>query len=380
MSEEQSRVVAVVPLRGGSKSIPRKNIKLLGGKPLCAWVLEAACVCPDIDQVVVSTDDAEIKAVVQGLGLPVDVLDRPESLAGDTSSSESVVLHALVQYDCDIVLMIQATSPLTTTADFSAAVQQFSREGCDSMVTGVVQHRFYWQLDGTPLNYDPLRRPMRQEWSGSLVENGAFYLTKADLFRRTQCRLGGKIGVYAMSPEHLTEIDEPEDWDILAGLLRQRASDTAAITTLVCDVDGTLTDGAMFYDAQGEAMKRFDTRDAKGLALLRDAGVQVWIMTGEDSDAVRRRCEKLGLSEIWLGVQDKGPLLQRVCEERGIDLVTVAYIGDDVNDCDCLRLVGLPACPADAQPAVKALAAWRSAFPGGQGAVREFCEMLLQGR
>ena len=123
-----------------------------------------------------------------------------------------------------------------------------------------------------------------------------------------------------------------------------------------------------------------DTRDAKGLALLRDAGVQVWIMTGEDSDAVRRRCEKLGLSEIWLGVQDKGPLLQRVCEERGIDLATVAYIGDDVNDCDCLRLVGLPACPADAQPAVKALAAWRSALPGGQGAVREFCEMLLQGR
>ena len=198
MSAVSGRIVAVVPLRGGSKSIPRKNIKLLGGKPLCAWALEAACACPEIDQVVVSTDDAEIKAVVQGLGLPVDVLDRPESFAGDLSSSESVVLHALVQYDCETVMMIQATSPLTTTADFSAAIQQYRRDKCDSMVTGVVQHRFYWQLDGTPLNYDPTNRPMRQEWSGNVVENGAFYLTNTELSAGPSA--GGKIGVYQMTP------------------------------------------------------------------------------------------------------------------------------------------------------------------------------------
>ena len=105
--------------------------------------------------------------------------------------------------------------------------------------------------------------------------------------------------------------------------------------------------------------------------------IDVWIITAEDSDIVRRRCEKLQIADVWLGVANKAPLVQQLLRERGIDAHNVAYIGDDVNDLECLRLVGLSACPADAQPEVRAEAQWQSSFAGGHGAVRELCSYIL---
>ena len=183
---------------------------------------------------------------------------------------------------------------------------------------------------------------MRQEWSGSLVENGAFYLTKADLFRRTQCRLGGKIGVYAMSPEHLTEIDEPEDWDILAGLLRQRASDTAAITTLVCDVDGTLTDGVIGINDRGEEFKNFSVVDGMGIRLLMDAGIEVALLSARRSPAVDHRARGLGIRLCQTGISRKKEHLEDLIRGQELEPDQVCYIGDDVNDLPCLGVVGFP--------------------------------------
>ena len=128
-------------------------------------------------------------------------------------------------------MLVQVTSPLTTAKDFGTALQQFVDGGYDSMVTGVPQHRFFWTADGRPLNYDPLHRPMRQEWAGSIVENGAFYLTKPEVLRLTGSRLGGHVGVYQMSYQHLIEIDEPKDWHVVEALLRQRAAEERRTST-----------------------------------------------------------------------------------------------------------------------------------------------------
>ena len=111
--------------------------------------------------------------------------------------------------------------------------------------------------------------------------------------------------------------------------------------------------------------------------MLRDAGVAVWIISGEDSDIVRRRCEKLRITDYWLGVDDKATLLNQLLQERHISQQHVAYIGDDVNDLEVMQMVGFSACPVDAQPAVRASASWQSQFPGGRGAVRELCEYML---
>ncbi len=219
------RTIALVPLRGGSKSIPLKNIKPIGGKPLCGWVLEAATACPDIDAVYVSTDSAIIRQTVMDMGLDVQIIERPEELATDEASTESVMLHFAGQVPCERLVTIQATSPLLTARHLSEALKRFDAEGLDSMLSAVRIKRFFWNDDGQPLNYDPLHRPRRQDFNGTLMENGAFYITRHALLQETRCRLGGRIGVHEM-PEHTAlEIDEPADWEAASRLLVAKCGD-----------------------------------------------------------------------------------------------------------------------------------------------------------
>lgn len=215
-------IVSLIPLRGGSKSIPMKNIKLLANKPLAAWTLEAAVGCSAINKVYVSTDNIEIAEVVQGLGLGIQVIMRPEEFATDEASTESVMLHFMNQADFDVLVTIQATSPLLTSSDLNQALVQFHDQQLDSMLSAVRTKRFFWHDDYSPINYDPLHRPRRQDFCGTLMENGAFYITQRDILQRHRCRLGGKIGIYEMHESTAVEIDEPGDWERLERLMLQR--------------------------------------------------------------------------------------------------------------------------------------------------------------
>jgi N-acylneuraminate cytidylyltransferase len=214
--------VALIPLRGGSKSIPGKNIKLLAGKPLCAWVLQAAVACPAIDAVYVSTDSADIAQVVHDLRLGVRVIDRPAEYASDEASTESVMRHFMSQVPFDTLVTIQATSPLLEATHLTQALDRFRRHAYDSMLSAVRSKRFYWNDDGTPINYDPLRRPRRQDFTGTLMENGAFYITRRRILQDFDCRLGGRIGLFEMPSDTAVEIDEERDWDLVSGLLCAR--------------------------------------------------------------------------------------------------------------------------------------------------------------
>lgn len=217
------RTVALVPLRGGSKGIPRKNIKTIAGRPLCAWVLGAATDAKRIDTVYVSTDSDEIKETVAGLGLGIEILDRPVELASDEATTESVMIHFVENVpDFRHIVTIQATSPLLRGQQLDEALALFETESYDSMLSVVRTGRFFWSEDGVPLNYDPQRRPRRQEFRGTLMENGAFYIIRASLLTETKCRLGGQIGLYEMPEDTALEIDTPEDWDAVARLLQQR--------------------------------------------------------------------------------------------------------------------------------------------------------------
>ena len=214
-------IIALIPLRGGSKGIPKKNIKPLAGKPLCAWVLESAVACQAINRVFVSTDSDEIVRVVNDLDIGVNVINRPASLATDEVSTEAVMLHFSEEVDFDVLVTIQATSPLLNTAHLDGAIVSFSENCFDSMLSAIKTKRFFWDLDGTPMNYDPLHRPRRQDFSGTYVENGAFYLTTRNVLEKYKCRLGGKIGIFEMPEETVLEIDEPGDWVVAEELLMQ---------------------------------------------------------------------------------------------------------------------------------------------------------------
>ncbi len=380
-----TKYVALIPLRGGSRSIPDKNIALIAGKPLCAWVLEAACQSGVFSEVVVSTDSAKIADVVLTLDLPVKILERPLEFATDTAPTESVMAHAAEHLDFDVLVTIQATSPLVFPYDFTQAQSLFENGRYDSMLTAVRSKRFFWRDDGLALNYDPQNRPRRQDFLGTLMENGAFYFTKRNILKAEHCRLGGRIGIYEMSSSSSIEIDETEDWIHVEKALRARSMNAwhellSHIRLLVVDVDGTLTDAGMYWSAEGDQLKKFNTRDAKGLELVRREGVEVAIITSEDSPIVTTRSSKLGIEHCFLGVENKLQCLENLIRNLGLGLNEVAYMGDDVNDLECLRRSGFSACPADAAEPVTAVVHYVSKYQGGLGAVREVCEMICSSR
>nr|WP_246149902.1 HAD hydrolase family protein [Arenimonas fontis] len=157
--------------------------------------------------------------------------------------------------------------------------------------------------------------------------------------------------------------------------------DRAARIRLACfDVDGTLTDGRLHYDDAGGESKSFHVLDGMGLRLLEDHGVRVAIITARHSQALAARVRELRLSHLHMGVDDKAACLRRLAGELGLPLQDTAHMGDDLPDLPALRLAGLAAAPANAHPWVAEFVHWRSRAAGGAGAVREFCDLLLEAR
>lgn len=219
--------VAFIPVRGGSKSIPLKNIRELCGKPLVYWVLKAASGCPQIDCIYVSTDSEQIKNVVEAFQLPrVVVIGRSPKTATDTASTESAMLEFADRYRFDHIVLVQATSPLLTSEDLTRGFERYSSKETDSVLSAVIQKRFHWKMEENgffaPDNYDVYRRPRRQEFEGYWVENGAFYITSRESLLKSKNRISGNIRVCEMSEESLWEIDEPVDWFVIEQLLQRR--------------------------------------------------------------------------------------------------------------------------------------------------------------
>lgn len=394
--------IAFIPLRGGSKSIPLKNIKPIAGKPLALWTVEAAANCAGIDRVFVATDDDRIRQTVEDLFHPkVEVVGRSSESASDTASTESAMLEFSSSREFDRIVLIQATSPLLTSADLSAGLAELDRSGADSLLSVVEQKRFIWKRDdngiATPTNYDITKRPRRQEFAPYYVENGAFYIcSRADLLK-TGCRLSGRVALHVMPEETYYELDEPSDWAVVEALLLQRCPEranlpglrispeefarrAARIKLFLTDVDGVLTDAGMYYSENGDELKKFNTRDGKGIELLRKAGIQTGIITTENTKIVERRAAKLKMDYLVQGAEDKLPELEAILKKTGFTLEEVAYIGDDLADIPVLERVGLAACPFDASPEVQRVVHVFCNVEGGKGVVREFIGKLLGGR
>lgn len=150
------------------------------------------------------------------------------------------------------------------------------------------------------------------------------------------------------------------------------------IKLLLTDCDGVLTDGGVYYSDKGEAMKLFSVRDGMGVARLREmVGVDVGIITGENSASTAQRAEKLRIDELHLLATDKRLVIQGIMEKRGLTLEQIAYIGDDYNDLEVLCIVGLSACPMDALPEIAYMVDYICSSSGGRGAFREFAELII---
>lgn len=385
--------VAFIPVRGGSKSIPLKNIKPICGKPLVYWTVKAACGCRYIDKVYVATDSDKISETVESFKCGPEaelfskavVIGRSAESASDTASTESAMLEFADKYEFDNIVLVQATSPLLQSDDLDRGFEAFNEDGTDSVISVVRQKRFNWENDENgythPTNYDVFHRPRRQEFSGYLVENGAFYITSKEDLIKTQNRVSGNIKAVEMNEDTFFEIDEPSDWLIIEALMKKNGCGGSfsipEIKLFLTDCDGCLTDGGMYYSENGDELKKFNTRDGMGFSFLRKNGIITGIVTSESVDLNRRRAEKLKLDILESGCKDKVAAVKRICEEKNIDIGNVCYIGDDVNDVELLKLVGYGCAPADACLQAKEAADYVTSAKGGEGVIREVVDKII---
>lgn len=406
--DAEPRVLAIIPARGGSRGIPRKNVKLLCGRPLVAWTIDAALAASTISRVVVSTDDDEIAEISRSCG--AEVVRRPPEIAGPLASSESALLHTLEtlrdeqDYRPEVVAFLQCTSPLTLPEDIDGTVHLVLEKGYDSAVTMVPFHSFVWressggQMEG--VNHVATQRLMRQQRDPEYMEVGAVYAMRASGFVRHRFRFFGRIGRYLLPVSRALEIDEPEDWarvelllqamgkpDLIPEREERRAASVdeaaprlfAGVRAVITDFDGVLTDNRVLVDQEGREAVVCNRGDGWGISLLKDEGILVACISTEENPVVQARCQKLGIP-YRQGQKDKLAALRIFLEEMGIPAGECVYIGNDTNDAACLRYAGVAVVPQDAVAEVLPLADWRTKAAGGEGVLREVASRILEER
>lgn len=225
------KTLAIIPARGGSKGIPGKNVRLVGGAPLIAHMIRAARAARSVDRLVVSTDSEEIAAVARAEG--AEVVMRPPDISGDLASSESALLHVLATlaategYRPELLVFLQCTSPLTTAGDIDGTVESLRRDQAETALAVAPFHYFLWRHDAagaTGINHDKSRRLLRQQREDQFVETGAVYVMKVAGFLETRHRFFGRTALHVTPADRCLEIDEPKDLLVAETALRERAA------------------------------------------------------------------------------------------------------------------------------------------------------------
>ncbi len=383
------KIIAVIPARGGSKGIEKKNIRSFAGKPLIAHTIEQALASQSVQRIFVSTDDDEIASISKKCG--AEIVWRPSGISNDTASSESALLHAVneledrEQFSPDHVIFLQCTSPLRKPGDIDAAVQIFVEEKADSLLSVSKSHQFFWVEQGgaaRPVNYDYKNRPRRQDFGEQYVENGSIYICKSRILKETKNRLGGKTSMYEMEKWQAFEVDDAEDFKLCEWLFQQHLKkkrpfkvDEKSLELIIYDFDGVMTDNRVEVDENGVETVRVNRSDGLAISVLKKKDIPQVIISTEKNPVVQKRAEKLGIP-VSHSVDDKKDFVASYLKEKNIDSRNVVYVGNDINDLEAMKIVGLPIAPADAHRAVKRIAKYTTRARGGEGVVRELLDII----
>jgi YrbI family 3-deoxy-D-manno-octulosonate 8-phosphate phosphatase len=390
--------------------VPGKNLARVGGRRLIERAVDACRAARLIDAVYVSTDDPDIAAAAEGAG--AQVVPRPARLAGDGASSESALLHALEELatagtEPEVLVFVQCTSPFISPDDLDRGIEMVTSDRADSAFSAVATHEFLWRSQHgsvvTGVNHDPVFRPRRQDRRPDYRETGAFYVLAVPRFTITRHRFFGRTA--AVDVPALTAVDVDSEQDLLLAEAlaggssplavgfqeRQRREPiggrggSSSLTTVIdvdaviTDFDGVHTDDSVVVDQNGNESVRVSRSDGLGIERLRASGVPLLIVSKERNPVVLARAAKLGV-EVIAGVDGKAAVVRDWLAGRGVPTARAAYLGNDVNDLDPMRLVGWPVAVADAHPAVRQGARLTLTRAGGHGAVRELCDLVLQRR
>lgn len=402
------RAVIVIPARYGSSRLPGKPLADLWGKPMVQHVWERCREIEGADEVLVATDDERVAAAVRAFG------GRVEMTAASHPTGTDRLVEVMQRVDGDVFVNVQGDEPLVRPGDVARLITGLRADA--AVQVGTLCHPLPAAEAGNPNTVKVV-----------LADNGdALYFSRAPIpFPRDggdTARYLKHVGVYAYRREVLAgyaQLSQPmierteqlEQLRLLAAGLRIRAwvveptgpgVDTpeclervralmagqaeprtleqrlAGVRLLITDVDGVLTDGGLFYDAQGECLKRFHVRDGLGMRLLEESGVRVAVLSGRDSAVLRKRVADLGVTLYQFGVKDKAAACAALMKEAGVTAGQTACIGDDSIDLPAFAACGLSFAVADAPPYVQRQATGVLKLGGGQGALRELADAILQ--
>ena len=406
MDKKQPEVLAIIPARGKSKSIPRKNIKEFAGYPLIAYSIAAGLQAKTVTRVIVSTDDAEIAKVAREFSAEVPFM-RPDEFAQDQTMDLPVFEHALIwlreheQYEPEVVVQLRPTSPVRPRDCVDKAVSILLAHPEADCVRGVVlagqnpYKMWHIQPDGSLkpiLTVEGIKEAYntpRQNLPDVYWQTGHIDAIRPATILQKHSMSGDVIFPLVIDPLFTVDIDTMLDWQNGERLVQQGDLDMVyavqgkkkfpdKIALLLMDFDGVMTDDRVWVDENGREIVAANRSDGMGINLVRQKlGIEIIVISKEVNPVVARRCDKLHLP-YYQGVDKKGELIDKLLEERKIDREVVAYIGNDVNDLECFERVGFRVAPADAHTRVKAKADLLLQKAGGMGAVREFCDLLIE--
>ena len=403
---EKCEVLAIIPARGGSKGIPRKNILDFAGYPLIAYSIIAGLQSNLVTRTVVSTDDEEIAQVAKSWGAEVPFL-RPSELAEDNTLDYPVIRHCLdwlqehEGYQPAVVVQLRPTSPIRPLGCVDAAVQSLLENPGADCVRGVVpsgQNPFkMWTIDAQSgvmkplLQLEGVQEPYnapRQALPKVYWQTGQIDAIRTETILDKGSLTGDVILPLMMDSKYTVDIDLPSDWKtserlIFEGALKfydpanKRRAMPKKIAYLVLDFDGVLTDNRVWVDQDGRESIASSRSDSLGLEILRHkTGINIFVLSRETNPVVSARCKKLNIP-VLQAIKDKKEALARFIKEKNIPLDEIVYVGNDTNDLPIIDQVGYFVAPADSHPEVLRQADMVLSKPGGHGALRELCDMIL---
>lgn len=366
-------VLAVIP------AVPPLCARSLAGRPLVLHAAEQARSARQVTRVVAVTADAGLRRLLVDAGIEtVEVAERDDAPASLTAALEA--LAGQDGFAPALAVVLDPPYPLRTPETIEAAIDLLWRCGADSLISVYPLTDKLWVHDevggARPVDRSPAQR--------RFVETGLLSGVRVGSFNKTGDLPTGRIVLYEVTPMSALRVADAADW-ANAELLHRRAAGVRArallrgIELLVFDFDGVMTDNRILVFDDGREAVLCNRGDGLGLEMLRKAGVPLAVISKEINPVVGARCTKLKIPYLQ-GVEDKLAELTRIVRERGLDLSRVAYVGNDVNDLECMHAAGVAIAPADAHPDALLAADVVTAAPGGFGAVREVCDLLLAAR
>ena len=388
MKNKIKDTIIIIPARAGSKRIRNKNLQLLSGKPLIEHTIIHALNSKLGFEIFVSSDSSHIENICKKYS--INFILRPKQLSNDLASSEQAILHTLDlfkgknKYDPKFIIFLQCTSPFRKRDDIDNAYKQIIKEKSDSLLSVSESKKFLWtkthERINKAINYDIKNRKREQDFKPYYEENGSIYISKSENLRKYSNRLSGKISLYKMDFWSSIQIDETHDLELAKWISDYKLKNFSiqkleSLEMLVFDFDGVFTNNKFNLNKKCKESVTLSRADGLAIKILKEKKVPMLVLSSEKNDVVKLRCKKLDLN-YKNGVDDKIKYLKNFFSKNKINKKNVLYIGNDINDLDCIKYVGCPIAVNDAVDLVKKHSKIILESKGGDGAIRELVFIL----